>query len=54
MIGLTPRVATMYRTQRNAMMDVMIRQARDIARGLRPPLLDEAGLADAGQCVVVG
>jgi signal transduction histidine kinase len=29
------------------MMDVMIRQARDIARGLRPPLLDEAGLVPA-------
>jgi KDO2-lipid IV(A) lauroyltransferase len=26
--GLTPRVATMYRTQRNAMMDVMIRRGR--------------------------
>jgi signal transduction histidine kinase/ligand-binding sensor domain-containing protein len=29
------------------MMDAMIRQARDIARGLRPPLLDEAGLVPA-------
>jgi signal transduction histidine kinase len=29
------------------MVDRMIRQARDIARGLRPPLLDEAGLAPA-------
>ena len=29
------------------MMDGMIRQARDIARGLRPPLLDEAGLVPA-------
>jgi len=29
------------------MMDRMIRQARDIARGLRPPLLDEAGLVPA-------
>jgi KDO2-lipid IV(A) lauroyltransferase len=26
--GLTPRVSTMYRTQRNAMMDVMIRRGR--------------------------
>ena len=26
--GLTPRVATMYRTQRNPMMDVMIRRGR--------------------------
>jgi KDO2-lipid IV(A) lauroyltransferase len=26
--ALTPRVATMYRTQRNAMMDVMIRRGR--------------------------
>ncbi|MBP6106011.1 MAG: two-component regulator propeller domain-containing protein [Steroidobacteraceae bacterium] len=30
-----------------AMVDGMIRQARDIARGLRPPLLDEAGLVPA-------
>jgi signal transduction histidine kinase len=30
-----------------AMVDDMIRQARDIARGLRPPLLDEAGLVPA-------
>jgi signal transduction histidine kinase len=30
-----------------AMVDSMIRQARDIARGLRPPLLDEAGLVPA-------
>ncbi len=30
-----------------AMVDAMIRQARDIARGLRPPLLDEAGLVPA-------
>ena len=29
------------------MVDRMIRQARDIARGLRPPLLDEAGLVPA-------
>ncbi len=29
------------------MVDGMIRQARDIARGLRPPLLDEAGLVPA-------
>ncbi len=29
------------------MMDGMIRQARDIARTLRPPLLDEAGLVPA-------
>jgi signal transduction histidine kinase/ligand-binding sensor domain-containing protein len=29
------------------MMDGMIRQTRDIARGLRPPLLDEAGLVPA-------
>ena len=29
------------------MMDGMIRQVRDIARGLRPPLLDEAGLVPA-------
>jgi signal transduction histidine kinase len=29
------------------MVDSMIRQARDIARGLRPPLLDEAGLVPA-------
>jgi signal transduction histidine kinase len=29
------------------MMDGTIRQARDIARGLRPPLLDEAGLVPA-------
>ena len=29
------------------MMDGMIHQARDIARGLRPPLLDEAGLVPA-------
>ena len=32
-----------------AMVDSMIRQARDIARGLRPPLLDEAGLVPALQ-----
>lgn len=30
-----------------AMVDGMIRQARDIALGLRPPLLDEAGLVPA-------
>jgi signal transduction histidine kinase/ligand-binding sensor domain-containing protein len=30
-----------------AMVDTMIREARDIARGLRPPLLDEAGLVPA-------
>ena len=30
-----------------AMVDGMIRQARDIARSLRPPLLDEAGLVPA-------
>jgi signal transduction histidine kinase len=30
-----------------SMVDGMIRQARDIARGLRPPLLDEAGLVPA-------
>lgn len=30
-----------------SMMDGTIRQARDIARGLRPPLLDEAGLVPA-------
>jgi signal transduction histidine kinase/ligand-binding sensor domain-containing protein len=30
-----------------SMTDRMIRQARDIARGLRPPLLDEAGLVPA-------
>jgi signal transduction histidine kinase/streptogramin lyase len=30
-----------------AMVDSMIREARDIARGLRPPLLDEAGLVPA-------
>jgi signal transduction histidine kinase/ligand-binding sensor domain-containing protein len=30
-----------------AMVDDMIRQARDIALGLRPPLLDEAGLVPA-------
>jgi signal transduction histidine kinase len=30
-----------------SMMDGMIRQVRDIARGLRPPLLDEAGLVPA-------
>lgn len=30
-----------------AMVDGMIHQARDIARGLRPPLLDEAGLVPA-------
>jgi len=30
-----------------SMMDGMIRQARDIARALRPPLLDEAGLVPA-------
>ncbi len=30
-----------------AMVDGMIRQARNIALGLRPPLLDEAGLAPA-------
>ena len=29
------------------LMDGMIRQTRDIARGLRPPLLDEAGLVPA-------
>jgi len=29
------------------MVDSMIRQARNIARGLRPPLLDEAGLVPA-------
>jgi signal transduction histidine kinase len=29
------------------MVDRMIRQARDIARGLRPPLLDDAGLVPA-------
>ena len=30
-----------------SMVDGMIRQTRDIARGLRPPLLDEAGLVPA-------
>jgi signal transduction histidine kinase len=36
-------------TQSVGMVDGMIRQARDIARGLRPPLLDEAGLVPALQ-----
>jgi signal transduction histidine kinase len=44
----SPDPAVAHRLEESvAMVDGMIRQARNIARGLRPPLLDEAGLAPA-------